>query len=1185
MPFALHDPLYGHVVIFFAHSASAKFAKDVTWGPSSIDVPHNSPLNGLAEVWFRLSSVSLQRAFEWCSRSNVRYLGEWPNPTSTPPSGFGFCVPHFSRYRYVDSDDDDPDNDNDHDDENDEGTPHKDRDSTKSRSSTERKAVGPPPVDDQASAGHARLLRAGSTPARPRASRSRSTSRGPPSTSLTTSQCPPFFRPPVPPPTPATISRPCMSTREILDLDDTDVDADIDDGDLDISSEKPVVAPKAEPAPESTRPEPRESFGMGAFPGHPPVDTLHASNESDLKLVATGHHRDLFFTDPNDLPSGEQNAISERIQGLGLVSYWKSEPRLEAPNLHQWRDAMFSPYKTQGMKRESNVHDVDMTDVAPHAMDSPDEMKLVEPWYLGANEDRNVEELASREADDFVGDEDDRPPTLLSDSLMDSAMPFPELRFSVISNRCNNFVDINLAQGRSFRATFSQAGELLASTYNLTTGFILNVTNVDYVASPTSRFAYSSFLSRHCALWYNHHSSDHGFDLTNTPASSPDSKQRIVRVPSWDSLFRDINQVDYSLKTITECLECMESKLREANASHARIIFDGLFALYCSDLGTGRPGTDMYNSKLLELITDWVRHSAGVALDEDVEQFKGLKKSVMSMTLGDVEAAVDNAVELGQFRLAMLIARSLDGLKNELRADAEAQLSAYNFKNNIASASLGDDSTSEAGGDEDWDHILTSQDENTHVTVEERMILLLLAGRVGPVARYLNVSWYRVFVMELLYGAGSSDLSQPQRVAAAINAVPKSGISTLAPHRETNDEDTAYKVLQLYATRDAGDKPPIGLFCNSGIGLCHRPLDYRFTWTLHQVLRGLIPESSPKYGGLHMAAGLADQLEANDMPLWAFYVLCCGGSSDNALRERLIRSWPQICEDFAEVSVNTDGTLVANADPEQNLAQVSEEGHSEMESESSKEAGRMEPEAFLKNVLGVPEAWLCEAKAVAARECGYQLEECGHWIGCGDERGAIEAQNLLLKDIVPNAIVVHDTNLLKQINELLEQLEAMNCVPNWASNGGLILGYLRYVLGVPTLYRTDLNILKELAGKVVRYFKRISSDLEQCAARKIADGIVTAQRALLVLVDITQREDWFMSNLADLEELPCTRAVRLRVTGEYMVANTEGWPSAQRMASAFPAYRKYLELGMESRIVESRMENEIGGQIDAVMAT
>lgn len=1189
MPFVLHDPLYGHAAIFFAHSAAAKYAADVTWGPSSIDVPHSSPLNGPAKVWFHLPSVSLQRAAKWCNQSNVQFMGEWRNSSDASPSGFGFHVSHFSRYRYVDSDDE-SNNDNGGgggNDGNGNGNgKRKDRDPQTVESDTQQQAVGHSPhVSEQVSLRHARLLRAGSTPARLRASRSRSSSHVPPNAPFSdTPQQPAFVRPPVPPPTPATASRPRMSTREILDLDDTDVDADIDDVDPDISLEEPDVDPKVEPVPESAEPGPRPSFDMGAFPGLPPTGAFRTSNEPISMRFRS--HRTLSFLDPDEPSLDTENALGERTEGLesqGVTPFWKSEPRLEASNLHQLRDAMFPQYNTTEAKREPRMHDMDMMDMASPTMNAPRSVKFVDPWYSSDSDDEDVEQPTSRESNDSAG-EDDGLPTLLSDRLMDAALPFPTLEFSVVSNRCSNFVDINLAQGRTFRAAFSQTGELLASRYDLLRGFTLNVSNVGIYSLAAPRFAFSSLLASHCALWYNCISSEHGVGFADTAASNLDSNHRIVRVPSWDPVFRYSDQVVSGLKTAIECCECIETNPDDANASHARIIFEALFALYCCDSIAEAPITNENSTNLLEHVTDWVRHSAGVALDGDDKQSSGLMKSVMAMTLGDVEAAVDNAVELGHFRLAMLIARSLDGLKSDLRADAESQLFAYNFRNNLASEMSSSTSENSVGGDEGWDHILTtSQDLNTEVTVEERMILLLLAGRVGPVARYLNVSWYRVFVMELLYGAGSSNLSQPQRVAAAINVVPLSGISTLAPHKMTNDEDTAYKVLQLYATSDAGDSLPKDLFCNSGIGVSHRPMDYRFTWTLHQVLRGLIPESSSQLAGFHLAAGLAEQLDANDMPLWAFYVLCSGGSSDSALKERLIRSWPRIREGVVELVANRDGTLATDVGSEQKLARDDDDDREVTDSEASREANRMEPEDFLRDVLAVPDAWLSEAKAVAARECGNQLEECEHWIACGDERGAAEAQNLLLKDLVPNAIISNDAKQLKRICELLEHLEVMDCVPNWGSNGGLILGYLRYVLGVPILREVDLTSLKELGGKVVQYFKRVSTDAEKCAAKKIADGIVTAQRALMILVSVTEREGWFLSVLSDLEELPCTRAVRLRITGEYMVANTKGWPSAQRMASAYPAYRKYLEIGMESRTEEDRMKDEDGEQVDGVM--
>ena len=125
-------------------------------------------------------------------------------------------------------------------------------------------------------------------------------------------------------------------------------------------------------------------------------------------------------------------------------------------------------------------------------------------------------------------------------------------------------------------------------------------------------------------------------------------------------------------------------------------------------------------------------------------------------SVGDVQGAAQSALAVGHLRLGIMIARAAESPKDDLRADAEAQLMEYGLLEELE-----DDAAAQ---------VLELEDNDT-ISVDERMVLLLLAGHIAPVARKLSLSWYRGFIMHLLYGAGCVDLPLPQRVMAAVNGV------------------------------------------------------------------------------------------------------------------------------------------------------------------------------------------------------------------------------------------------------------------------------------------------------------------------------------------------------------------------------------------------------------------------------
>ncbi len=208
--------------------------------------------------------------------------------------------------------------------------------------------------------------------------------------------------------------------------------------------------------------------------------------------------------------------------------------------------------------------------------------------------------------------------------------------------------------------------------------------------------------------------------------------QRVVKVPSLVDAFGIPAVVDAFFNQVVDDIAALAKD--HPNAIHGHVLFGLLRALYKHNQKVGAEG----NENLIARLADWARGPAGTAFDGPIPQEPSLRRALLLMTIGDILGAVEAATNAGHIRLALIISRALEVPKEDLREDAAAQLSAYYLPvPSIASDSSTD--LSEAEGEECRRDLLDVCNGSEAISVDERMILLLLAGRIPPVAQYLGL--------------------------------------------------------------------------------------------------------------------------------------------------------------------------------------------------------------------------------------------------------------------------------------------------------------------------------------------------------------------------------------------------------------------------------------------------------------
>eukprot|EP00178_Gracilaria_changii_P012271 TRINITY_DN3476_c0_g1_i1.p1 TRINITY_DN3476_c0_g1~~TRINITY_DN3476_c0_g1_i1.p1 ORF type:complete len:1012 (+),score=130.19 TRINITY_DN3476_c0_g1_i1:199-3234(+) len=791
------------------------------------------------------------------------------------------------------------------------------------------------------------------------------------------------------------------------------------------------------------------------------------------------------------------------------------DSEFDYPKLHGMREALFET-KQQSHRRLSddpNMEDVSMSDVysfyAPLG-------KPVEP-------DSDVEEASK----------------VVSDILPLSRPALPSMHESCSAGSEHIFVDNGLCLGRSTRMSFNSKFVFNQKYHYSPYSFDENCFGIEATPlhSPSSpqRSVLALVLRAQFAAW-------NGYQETIESSS--------LRRPSLNDPFDIPNVFDDTLRQITNDLDDGLKNHGDENFRHALVVFSLLFALYKS---AGKGYIDGVDN-LMQRLAKWAEGPVRTAFDDPDLEITPMRRAVIDLCLGAVEQAVDTAIEQGHLRLAMLMSRALEVPKDDLRDDAVDQLVAYRL---VDPAVLEDNSPDLSV----WDMVLEECSENSPVDINERLVLLVLAGHVDSVARYLGFSWYRLFVMELVHGAGNSEEPQPDRVAAAVSAINESDIATLAPHLNSESElDVAYHMLRLYA--DPTGKYPItsGVYSSCSFGFDYKPLDASFPWLLHQVLSAIIPEATTKAAPCVLADAFSTQLQSAGLPLWAFYTLCSGGAPVENLKAALIRDWKYLKVDAIEIMMERARMDPMEVESEDDKGKTDE--NLEVEEARIRKPlylKRMTSLQFLQDVLKVPSAWIAEAEALAAREEGDVLKECKLWLECNSEEGSTNAHSLLTESIMPEVIVGEDFSRYESCVSMLRILGTRKHISNWLHGGGLLLDYMEQVMGTPhEKPKADLAVLHRMVERLTVFKEKAISDVQRQCVRIIADGVATAQRAVLLSLNTTSRDEALANVIDDIGRLPLSICVKSRLTDEYTAEEEKGRAASTRLSGAFPGYGKYI---------------------------
>lgn len=604
--------------------------------------------------------------------------------------------------------------------------------------------------------------------------------------------------------------------------------------------------------------------------------------------------------------------------------------------------------------------------------------------------------------------------------------------------------------------------------------------------------------------------------------------------PGFGRLFEEVIFVDRVVKEVWGAVE-----------GHGKVVLGLLRALYDSGGEGGGEG-----GCLLRRVVLWACGEAGEFVGEERFGSGALGRCLKKLCGGDIPGAVKEAVGAGYLRLGMMVARAAESDKAALRGDAGDWL----------------ESCGGLGGEE----LEKEVGEGGGLSAEERMILAVLSGDVREVAIRLDLSWYRLFAMELLHGAGSSaELMHSQRISNAVAALESASraIPPRPPHGQGSTErDAAYHLLRLYADPTASYPLTAGVYSSSSFGVRHDPCDARMPWLLHQTLSALVPRAVLS-GAVHLSNAYAAQLEAAGMPLWSFYVLCSGGPPAAIAKEALLRLWPRMYADRIELDRDT---VLGKEEHERSRALERLFEHDSVDDgmiEEDQDSGDISAVVFLVFGMKVPICWVHEAHALYCRsEEGMEESECEHWLQAGTAVGLDSAQRLVADVLFPRAIAQYDSKALTRLYNLLQVFDAISRRPvNWSTSGGLILDFLRHVYpetktsssaSLHVFYATLMPVFRSMTQRVRARMESTKTPVQRQSVTAIADGIVAVQR-VAALFNPSLVCDAFedLQTLQDFVSLATAR----RVSEEYKEQTMDGGLAAASLfVSALPLYASYI---------------------------
>ncbi|XP_077197228.1 nuclear pore complex protein Nup98-Nup96 isoform X2 [Paroedura picta] len=368
---------------------------------------------------------------------------------------------------------------------------------------------------------------------------------------------------------------------------------------------------------------------------------------------------------------------------------------------------------------------------------------------------------------------------------------------------------------------------------------------------------------------------------------------------------------------------------------------------------------------------------------------------------------------------------------------------------------------------------------------EERLrIFALLAGK--PVwhlseKRSINVcsqlDWKRTVGVHLWYLLPSTaPLSQALGMYEAAfqdsSACDKYACSPLPPYLEGSGcvfeeddsqrsvQDVCFHLLKLYSDR-----------CHDlhqlldPRSITARPLDYRLSWHLWEVLRALnYTHLSEQCQGV-LNASYAAQLEREGLWEWAVFVLLHTPSA--RVRERGVR---ELLSRHCTLSETPDSWA---------------------------------KETFLMERLLVPPEWIYEAKAVRARMQGDKhkealfLSRAGHWNQC---------HRLVVRHLAADAIINEKYAYLKGFLEDMAAPEHSLLIQDWETEGLVFLDYITVIEMLGRIQQLDCSgyELEDLHTRVTSLCTRIEqvpchSAKDRLAQSEMAKSIANILRVVLSL--------------------------------------------------------------------------------------
>lgn len=951
-----------------------------------------------------------------------------------------------------------------------------------------------------------------------------------------------------------------------------DSDSDDDDGDTPARERSPHGsagrtpyrrARKVNTDGDETPPPPRRADtrrGTPFRPGGPDpnanVDSPRMSRRGTAAPMDDSESEDDDAAEPGIGTNGElQVALSSRIAPQrAAADFWaRSGPVFKSGRM---RETLFHDYSLAPRYDDDNdVRDEDMMhDVTPakasrrHVRFADAKKERATPARIMKDDENMLEAV----------DEDSQIVEGVSSTTPCSYLPFLQLEHSITSGHEGAFADLSLALGRSFRIGFSSSSQYfkpvyaeIAPEYYTTKSFVASRETFYSPNAALPRNHFIEILRCHLSTWltdmqHKKHIVENGHRSSPivTDTEKTDVKRK-VKVPSLKNAFADdLTTVDHLMEDLIKQIASLS--MFDNNAKHGLVIFGLLGALYKFSEGSGATGDE----NLISRLSDWAMGPAGTLFDEQTPSQPSLRRALLLMTVGNIEEAADAAIEAGHLRLALMVSRGLEAPKDDLREDAAAQLCSYFLSDEDSiSSGMEDDDGRPRTLDELFGLPLLEDFEGSKlISVDERMILLLLAGYVTPVAQYLKLSWYRVFIMELLHGVGCSELTLPERVCAAVDAIDMSGIPATAPHKQSDDIDAAYHLLKLYASPTASYPVTSGVYSSRSIGMRYEPLDSRFSWLFHQVLSAVVGCASTPRAPWHLAESFSAQLFASDMPLWAIYVMCAGSPPESLLKQTVIKYWPALSQDYTEFSVGGESTVTMLSD---DAVMV------DKEPETTRHGAKMGAEQFLCSILGMPKEWIHEAKAISYNCSGESMRECLEWMSTKSDEGYNHAHTILAKKIFPETFSMYKMDDLLEIRRLLSKMSDHTNITDWSTQGGLVLDYLRYIADISEMKRANSSMLRSMARRVAVMSEQADTPLLEHTAERMADEIGAAVRATLVTADGNRLAalEYVMS---ELEVLPANAFTKRRVGREIRVDTELSAAIANRYAAAHPIYSRFL---------------------------